>query len=188
MSLDAEHVASIQRIWSLVSKSDGALVISLVNHLEMLEPQTAQHITENTYGVLEQVVPTISEFIASLDASQKEQTAFVSKIRALAELPHVKSLEPSLFPSIQRACLFTLWQRLEALGEGYNDEIAKAFSRLLDIVDSNIFPSMSRHDRSKRNYFNRRAPGNTIAIESPEALRKEFNRRNSFDLAINGAL
>ena len=59
----------------------------------------------------------------------------------------------------------------------YTDDIAKAFAALWNLVERSLLPDMTEEDRGKFQYFNRRAPGSKVGIESHEELKgiAQFN-------------
>ena len=148
---------------------------------------------------------TASEAIRELDAA--DMGDFMRAVSALRTHPVVQAIEPQNFPSIQRAVLFTVWELSEQAGIKYTDEIAKAFSAMLDIVDKTLCaflhsprspsqpvrhdelnvlararrrPELTPEERKKIAYFHRRAPGNTLGIESPEVLRRARDGGHNF--------
>jgi len=101
---------------------------------------------------------------------QRGSVLFQQEGRASARLASLKAISHENFPAIHRAFLFFVWEMCEVVGIEYTDRVASAFSRLCNVAEAALTPHMSAEDRKHNAYFNRRAPGALVAIESPEAL------------------
>ena len=137
----------------------------------------------------EALIDHASSIIAELDAVDMGE--FVHTIEALRTSAVVQSIEPENFPSIQRAFLFSIWELADRSGVKYSDEVAKAFSQMLDIIFGTLRPELTAAEKQKMAYFHRRAPGNVIGIESPQALRHaqlKDDGQSDFSLSILSAL
>ena len=179
--LPAEHAQEVWHTWQQIERADSRITCScLIRHLTTLAPSTSAVFNSLDDRARCELIAKLGDLIFSDERKEmyswppagnnEEVCSFSKRVALLRDSPALKAISHENFPAIHRAFLFFVWEMCEVVGIEYTDRVASAFSRLCNVAEAALTPHMSAEDRKHNAYFNRRAPGALVAIESPEAL------------------
>ena len=136
--------------------------------LRALDPENVPSIHRACLFSIWEVMEQTSAEVERKEAAAKQAEAVAAEMAAKAQEAARRAAEAKR--EAEAAAAEAAAAAAAAQGGGYTDAVAKAYSHLLELVDTTLRPEVTPEERKKMNYFHRRAPGNTIPIESPETL------------------
>ena len=157
----------IRSVWREVVSSDDAdaAVARLQSHIKKLAPDalTLFKVTSSTDIIREMENVALANDLGS--------DALTIALTPLLNSPAFQSIDSANYPACGRAFLFWIWDQCELKSSGlYSDKVAGAFAALWSRIDKILLPDATEEDRRKNGYFNRRAPGSLVGVESWEDL------------------